>query len=183
MVGARARPSARVSLNLMLAEIKREMVIQGALTEADYVSGKQLCTSKLFYWVVLVTLFTSVVKALNGGETCSADYLFMGSVVTIVFFELWLFPFFLKRVFRKNREFSVPFSVEVRDNGLLFATENAKIITPWSDISKWRHNKSTLVIMCSFRVEKIIPKHFFESNDDFVLLLNLLIENCAKKHE
>jgi YcxB-like protein len=153
------------------------MVIQGKMTEQDFLSANYLNLRQSLIWLALVTTAIGIVLWYLFTSTKPAYGFIFIAVILIACISV---PFSLKRNFRQYKALSEPFLVEIKDDGLYFTRTNGNGLIPWGEIVKWRCNKQAVLIYPAKNLFHIIPSHFFSSNSEFEEFISLLINKLGK---
>lgn len=140
------------------------MVVEGTISEADYVAAQYLhmrprpvfaivglLLLALFVWVIVESRSLVVIFAI---------------VYPMVLFAI-IIPWRAKRNFRQHKALSEPISIEIRENGLHRKSQYGESLTPWPHIHHWRQGRRLLLLYPASNMFYIIPGHFFPSPDEY----------------
>jgi len=139
-------------------------MIQGHLTEADYVTAQWLHIKPrpLVAVLVLLPLLAALtVMVLDRQWSLIATFIFL----VVVYFAY--LPFRSRRLFRQHKALAERISVEPRDEGLFFQRENANALVPWSYLMKWRSSDKLLLLYPTKGSFYMLPASLFTNQAAF----------------
>ncbi|MBT9556376.1 MAG: YcxB family protein [Myxococcales bacterium] len=156
------------------------MTIGGRLTEEDYVAA-QIFNLKPKPWqalfVVMVVGFAYLVLAF--ADPLRSLLVIAAPLAVVTLIALWARAN-AKRTYRQTKANSEPVTIEIDDEGLLFRSRMGEGRVPWAHIFKWRWSEEMVLIFPNGAMYYLIPRHFFQSNEDFESLLRSLHHRVGK---
>ena len=154
------------------------MMISGQIEERDFVRAAFVHIrprqSLAFLGVVLVALGLGVAIWALGDLAEDRQRGVLGLCILLVFtylgvyFGLW-YPFRARRLFRQDKAVGLPFTAEIREDGIHVESELGGGLVPWPHIRKWREGSSVFLLYPSDALYHIFPKSVFSasSGDQF----------------
>lgn len=102
---------------------------------------------------VLMLVTAALVKELRGVIFGAL----LGAAVFVVLMRLFLAPWLHRRQYRGYRLIQQEQLLELREDGLYFARDNASGLLAWNDILKWRRGPKMLLLYTGPRLFHMIP--------------------------
>lgn len=90
-------------------------------------------------------------------------------------------PYISRRTYRQRKDLQRPCSFSPSDSGLCFSTEGASGIKPWTDYLKWKEGRDIFLLYLSDNLYQMIPKRFFESEDDLKAFREVIGKNIPRR--
>lgn len=85
------------------------------------------------------------------------------------------------RIYRQRRAMQRSIRLEPTDTGLFSKSETGHGITPWSDFLKWKEGNGLFLLYVSDDMFHIVPKRFFNSEDDISEFRKILTTNVSQR--
>ena len=119
-------------------------------------------------WLV-VALFV-LVFALSGwsllkGKANWHDFWGPAAGAYLAVWHWWLVPRRLRKLYSQQKGVQEPVSVELRPEGLFFASIRGSGLLPWSHVHKWRESAHLLLVYHSDALYNVLPKRDLSSSE------------------
>ena len=155
------------------------------ISERDYARASQLFC-KITPKVAIICAVAVVALALAAffGPPVLRRPLIIGLVVGIPFGVFWQYvinPLWAKKHYRKYKGIQEQITIELKDEGVWFSSEDYSSIIKWEKIFKWRQNDSYLLIYPMPRMFYVIPKVIENSGFDLSPLIEALQAKVGKE--
>jgi hypothetical protein len=98
-------------------------------------------------------------------------------IALALFYRYGLLPWRVRRIFRQQRELSMPYEVEVTEAGLNVSNELGNALRPWQDFTKWKENQELLLLYHSDMMFTILPRRFFEEMGEMEAIKKHLVDH------
>jgi flagellar biosynthesis/type III secretory pathway M-ring protein FliF/YscJ len=107
-------------------------------------------------------------------------YLLAPLALLLVFllFQYVYKPFMLGRTFKKHKDLSAPFEMELSDEGLSVSNPQGRALIPWNNFVKWAEGREMILLYRSYITFQMLPRRLFASQSD----LQYLREQLARNH-
>jgi hypothetical protein len=73
-----------------------------------------------------------------------------------------LVPWRARKIYNQQKELSMPFEMEIREDGLSASNELSSSRRPWNNFLKWKENRDMFLLYHSDVMATIIPKRFLK---------------------
>ena len=135
--------------------------------------GGQLSTGLGYAVIGLITVITfiGIGLALLGRFPWELLTLPILLVTVWLFFQFVLIPYQLGQVFKRQKDLSAPFEIELTDEGFHFRNEFGDSRMPWGNFVKWKESAELLLLYRSKAAFHLLPKRLLPSGQaaDYVL--------------
>ncbi len=98
-------------------------------------------------------------------------------VAVFAFYRYVLLPWRVKKIFFQQKEFGLPFEMEITDTGLIASNEIGNSNRPWTNFTKWKENKDLFLLYHSDVMFSMIPKRLLTDPEQVITLRTLLERN------
>ncbi|MFP1683805.1 YcxB family protein [Alloalcanivorax sp. C16-1] len=122
--------------------------------------------------VVAFCVPATVAGAIVGGM---AGWVLFFSVVMLV-----VTPRMLGRHYDNYKSMQEEISVELKDEGVLFSTEDGGGLVRWDSLHKWRQNDRYILILIMPKLYYVVPKSLGDRGFDIPRLLDALKKNAPE---
>jgi YcxB-like protein len=86
-------------------------------------------------------------------------------------------PFMLGQTFKKHKDLSAPFEMELSEEGLRVSNPNGSAMIPWNNFLKWTEGKDMVLLYRSYIMFQMVPKRLFPRESDLQFLREQLTRN------
>lgn len=93
-------------------------------------------------------------------------------------YTVWA-PRTIRRKFREVAELNRLHTFEITEQGLAVSSETGHNTIPWSDFKKWKENKRVLLLYAGSFPYCMIPKRFFQAEQDYKTFIKILSEKIS----
>ena len=104
----------------------------------------------------------------------------IGGVAGGLLFHFVVYPFFAKRHYRKYKLIQEPFTIQLKDDGVLIQSDDNRGLIKWEHMHKWRQNDRYVLIYPMPKLFYIVPKTVGETGFDIAVLVEALRTNVGK---
>ena len=155
------------------------------ISERDYVRAMKLF-SKITPKVASIYAISIVALALTaffGSPVLGAGAIggLIGGLVVVVLGRLIASPLRAKRHYRKYKAIHEPITIQLKAEGVGFATADGSGVIKWEKIFKWRQNDNYLLIYPMPRLYHIVPKAIANSGFNLSSLIEILQSKVGKE--
>jgi YcxB-like protein len=86
-------------------------------------------------------------------------------------------PFMLGRTFKKHKDLSAPFEMELSEDGLSVSNPKGSAMIPWNNFLKWAESREMVLLYRSYIMFQMVPKRLFTRESDLQFLREKLTRN------
>ena len=146
----------------------------GKITEDDFIKFQQfhrkLPASSIVFIFVLIIVMAIYYIFIVGREFL--PYSILACIIPTIIFPVFIFlyvryllPNNWRKHYLQNKDLSLPFTMELGDDGLVITTELSKSKHPWNHFIKWKENSEMLLLYKADNIATILPKRIFDKQD------------------
>ncbi len=156
--------------------------INGKLKPQDFVSAQYLHIRprlgfKILGAVILLAIVWAIWYSFFGTSLKNAgwkDFLFLASLVYLLFYFYFLIPWQARRRFRQQKSLHREVKMRFAESGVNAVNETGRVTIPWSDYLRWKENDHIVLLYVSDTNFHMIPKSFFQDVTETRRFLDLL---------
>ena len=162
--------------------------IKGRYTLEDFKQAQQLharqgaasALTRIFLALLAVLFYISLLVLVLLGRLHWL-YLLAPLALLLVFllFQYVYKPFMLGRMFKKNKDLSAPFEMELSGECLSVSNPKGRAQIPWNNFLKWAEGREMLLLYRSYVMFQMLPKRLFASASDLQYLREQLNRNSV----
>jgi len=135
--------------------------------------------------IILLSLFTfifivSSYEAIFKGVLDRRILIFWACFAYIAFF-CFFYPLRVKRLYRQHKLLKAPIDYEFRESGIKIKSPSVDANLGWDTFIKWKEGKKLFILYQNDALMNIVPKRFFNSEDDIIAFRQLLGSNIKKQ--
>jgi hypothetical protein len=86
-------------------------------------------------------------------------------------------PFMQGRTFKKHKDLSAPFEMELSNEGLSVSNPKGSAMIPWNNFLKWAEGREMVLLYRSYIMFQMLPKRLFSRESDLQFLREQLTRN------
>ena len=160
--------------------------IKGQYSLDDFKKAQQLhaqqeaasAGTRIFLVLVAVLFYISLIILVILGRLHWL-YLLAPLALLAVFllFQYLYKPFMLGLTFKKHKDLSAPFEMELSDQGLSVSNQKGNALIPWNNFVKWVEGKELILLYRSYIMFQMVPKRLFATESDLQYLREQLARN------
>jgi Flp pilus assembly protein TadB len=160
--------------------------IKGQYTLDDFKKAQQLHARQStasygthIFLVALAVLFYVSLIILVLLDRLQWPYLLAPLALLMVFlvFQFVYKPFMLGRTFKKHKDLSAPFEMELSNQGLSVSNPKGSALIPWNNFLKWAEGREMVLLYRSYIMFQMLPKRLFARQADLQFLREQLTRN------
>jgi hypothetical protein len=154
------------------------------ITKEDFIRFQRLHNKQPWYLYLAIIIWLILVFAYFLFSAISQDnplliklsyFLPLIAFVCVIYVMYkYVLPRNWMRLYEQNKELSLPFEMEVNEEGILVASELSRTMRPWKFFSKWKDDKELLLLYQADNMATIIRKNIFD--DAEMRLIYAMIE-------
>jgi Ca2+/Na+ antiporter len=154
-----------------LDDLKKAQQLHARQTAASY-------GTRIFLVLLAVLFYISLIFLVLLGRLHWL-YLLAPLALLLVFllFQYVYKPFMLGRMFKKNKDLSAPFEMQLSDEGLSVSNPKGRALIPWNNFQKWAEDKDMVLLYRSYIMFQMLPKRLFATESDLQYLRDQLTRN------
>jgi len=149
---------------------------QGRISESDYVSAQFL---HLRPAPVVLSLLGLVAVGLLVALALTQSVLLLATIAGVAAYVLLVMPLRARRLYRRSASIAAPQTIEIGAEGLSFQREKGPSLLRWSQIQRWRANRSLVLLYPVKSGFYLVPAAFFSQPGDFTAFVALLQQHAG----
>ena len=160
--------------------------IKGQYTLDDFQKAQQLHArqgaasygTRVFLVLIAGLFYLSLVILVLVGRLLW-PYLLAPLALLLVFllFQYVYRPYMFGRTFKKHKDLSAPFEMQLSGEGLSVSNPKGSAQIPWTNFIKWAEGREMILLYRSYIMFQMLPKRLFASASDLQYLREQLINN------
>ena len=155
-----------------LDDLKKAQQLHARQTAASY-------GTRVFLVLLAVLFYISLIVLVLLGRL---DWLYLlaplALLLVFLLFQYVYKPFMLGRTFKKNKDLSAPFEMELSEDGLSVSNPKGHALIPWNNFLKWAEGGEMILLYRSYIMFQMLPKRLFARESD----LQYLREQLARSN-
>jgi Flp pilus assembly protein TadB len=162
--------------------------IKGHYSLADFKKAQQLharqgaaaAGTRIFLALIAALFYVSLIVLVLLGRLHWL-YLLAPLALLLVFllFQYVYKPFILGQTFKRHKDLSAPFEMELSGEGLSVSNPKGNALIPWNNFLKWTEGKEMVLLYRSSIIFQMLPKRLFASESDMQYLREQLTSNSV----
>jgi len=96
-----------------------------------------------------------------------------------ILFFIYL-PWRFGRLYQQQKAFHAPVRLQVTEEGVTTTSSVGHAVLPWSHFRKWKEGKAVFLLYITDALFTVVPKRFFEREDEMVSFRKLLAANVKQ---
>lgn len=154
------------------------------ISEADYVAAARLfakLTSKqlTIYLAIVIALVLLAIFITPGLRVVVFSGLIGGGIAALIAHYI-ISPILARKHYRKYKAMHEPFTIELLEDGVHFASPHGGGKALWQQVHQWRHNDRFILIYPMPRLYYIVPKSLATQGFDVNALTQALTQYVGK---
>lgn len=164
------------------------MIITVQLTEADFIAAQKLHfrPKPAFRWAGYVfcailcgMLLQEMILMAQGGPLPKGWWVLPAGLGYGAFLFFILLPWRVARIYRQTPALATPSELTFSDDGIGLGSGKNEIRFPWAAFRKWKRTRETLLVYHSGSHFHTLPRHCFNSSEEFEALAALLLKQIG----
>lgn len=151
------------------------------ITEQDYVKALRLSSTKILFWLYVITaiIFELIFAILGIPNSNRTHGVFALGFIFITVSRYIISPIQWRRHYKKYKSIHEEVLIELLDEGIRFSSSNGEGKLTWDKILKWRKNNNYILIYQAPRIFQAIPTRINASGFDIALLSSRLSKHVG----
>lgn len=171
------------------AEMAREVATAAhrfRITEDEYVQAMRLHARKLPWWRLLAVLccfavLIAIAAVMHSPMREMGIGGIIAAVVIIVLNHTVVLPWLARRHYRAYKQMQQTFTLEQRESGLYFTSEQSQALVQWSQLLKWCESDTLLLLYVSPVIFHILPSQQLQTSGlDWNRLRQALLQHVGR---